>query len=249
MRVKHTLLIKWVVLLIISCVLCFATTWSPVKIKCPYCGTKSVYYQVNSYGSYIYDYPSKFEYIFWPYTDGRILYCCRKCWFTCFAWDFFSIPEGERNGVKKVLSKLAVYETNGDYDVIPMYYRLLIAENIYQLYEKDDDFWCHFYRVKGYHLANEGKVAEAAESRKKALQYGATMIAQPANAGISKELFYIQGAMQYMLADKTGALANFKYARQLEYNIPGADSIRLQNINQYLNDLIAQYIEKIETQK
>ncbi len=237
------------VLLLLGWILCNAMTWSPVKIKCPYCGTKSVYYQLDSYDSHTYDYPSKYEYVFWPYVDGRVLYCCRRCWFTCFAWDFFSIPEGKRDGVKKILAKMAVFETDGDYNVIPMYYRLQIAEQIYQLYERNDGFWCHFYRVKGYHCAHEGKTADAAEARNKAFAYAGRLIADPVNAGISKEVFYIRGAMQYLLDDLDGALATFKYARQLRYYVPGADSGSLQDVNKYLNDLLDHYLEKIGKMK
>ena len=249
MIIKRKVAIRCIMLLLVAGLLCNATTWTPVKIKCPYCGTKSVYYKVNSYGPYIYDYPSKYEYIFWPYIDGKVLYCCRKCWFTSFAWDFFSIPGGAREDIKRILSKMAVFETNGDYDIIPMYYRMEIAENIYKLYEKDDEFWCHFYRVEGYHLANEGKIAEAAEARSKALQYTVKMIADPSNAGIGKELYYIKGAMQYLLADTEKALATFKLARQMKYYNVDADSNRLENVNKYLDDLIDHYIEKIESAK
>lgn len=249
MTIEHRILIKVVAAVFMLVILCSATTWSPVKVKCPYCGTKSVYYQVNSYGSYIYDYPSKYEYIFWPYIDGKVLYCCRKCWFTCFAWDFYSIPDGKREGIRKILAKMAVFETDGEYDVIPMYYRLQIAENIYMLYGRDDEFWCHFYRVKGYHLVNEGKITEAAEARWKALQYIARMITDPVNAGINKELFYIQGAMQYLLADTVGALAAFEHARQLKYNASGLDEERIMNINKYLDDLIDHYLDKHESVK
>ena len=248
MKAMQILFLKCV-LLFIGGWACFAAEMVPVKIKCPYCGTKSIFYQPDSYDQYIYDYPSKYEYIFWPYIDGRILYCCRKCWFTCFAWDFFSIPDGKRDGIKKILSKMAVFETDGEYNVIPMYYRLEIAESIYQLYERNDEFWCHFYRVKGFHLANEGKFVEAVEARKKALEYNAKLITEPINTGTRKELFYIQGAMQYVLADMNSALTSFKYARQLDYILPDVDTIRLKNTNKYLNNLIDQYIEKIESHK
>ncbi len=236
-------------IIIISAVLSYSAEMVPVKVKCPYCGTKGIYYQPDAYEPYIYEYPSKFEYIFWPYIDGRILYCCRKCWFTSFAWDFFSIPDGKRDGVKKILSKMAVFETDGDYNVIPMYYRLEIAENIYQLYEKDNDFWSHFYRVKGYHLAIEEKFSEAVRARIKAIQYNAKMITNPSNVGIHKELFYIQGAMQYLLNDYDGALISLKYAGQLTYITMDPDTVWLKNINKYLNDLIDQYIKKIESVK
>jgi hypothetical protein len=226
--------------------LAFSTTWAPVEKKCPFCGTKSEYYEIMSYGSYIYEYPSKYEYIFWPFIDGKLLYCCKKCWFTCYAWDFDSIPKGKRAEVKQVLDRLGVWETNGAYTVVPMYYRLKIAEEIYKLYDKNDEFWCHFYRIKGYHLAYEDKKEEAAQARRQALEIAERMLEDDNNAGIFKELCYITGAMKYLLGYTPDALQDFKRARQLVYQKAGMDKISQGNFDDFLNRLIDDYLEKFE---
>jgi hypothetical protein len=225
--------------------LLFATTWSPVEKKCPICGTKSVYYEIMSYGSYVYDYPSRFEYIFWPYTDGKALYSCRKCWFTCFMWDFEDIPESKRKDIRKFVDSLDLYETNGDYNVIPMSYRLLLAERIYEMLDKDDEFWCHFYRVKGHHLANEEKVAHAAEARTKALNIAEGMLQDEGKKGIRKELYIITGAMRYCLNDVQGARQDFKRAKELTFGNENWNKESLKNINIYLSNLVDDYLEKI----
>ena len=225
---------------------CLATTWCPVDKECPFCGTVSTYYEIMSYGSYIYEYPSKYEYIFWPFIEGKILFCCKKCWFTAYSWDFDSIPQGKKPGIKKILDKLAVWETNGAYTVVPMYYRLKIAEEIYKLYGRNDEFWCHFYRVKGYHLEIEEKFQEAAEARRKAIEIAERMIENKHNEGIYKELLYITGAMKYKLDDEQGALQDFKKAQQLVYQKSGMDKISQDNINDFLNRLLDDYLEKLK---
>lgn len=202
-----------------------------------------------SYGSYVYEYPSKYEYIFWPFIDGRLLYCCKKCWYTCYAWDFDSIPQGKKGAIKKVLDKLGVWETNGAYTVVPMYYRLKIAEEIYRLFDKNDEFWCHFYRVKGYHLAYENKDSEAAEARQKAHEIAEQMIKDKKNQGIYKELYFITGAMKYVLDNHEGALNDFTQAQQLIYQKAGMDKISQGNFDDFLNRLIEDYLEKIEEMK
>jgi hypothetical protein len=216
-----------------------------VEKTCPFCGTKSTYYEIASYGSYVYEYPSKYEYLFWPFIDGKLLYCCKKCWYTCYAWDFDSIPQGKKAVVKKVLDKLGVWETNGAYTVVPMYYRLKIAEEIYKLYDKSDEFWCHFYRVKGYHLAYEDKKEEAAQARQKAHDIALVMLKDKKYEGIEKELYYIIGAMKYMLGDTSGAVQNFKEARQRTYQKAGMDIISQGNFDDFLNRLLEDYLEKI----
>lgn len=227
-----------------------ATTWAPTEKKCPICKTKSQYYEIMSYGSYVYDYPSKYEYIFWPYTDGKALYSCRKCWFTCFMWDFEDIPADKHKPIRKFVDSLDLYETNGDYNVIPMSYRLLLAERIYGMLDKDKEFWCHFYRVKGHHLANEEKIVQAAQARTEALNIAEEMMQVKKNTGIRKELYLITGAMRYHLDDMHGALRDFKQAQKLTFGNENWNKESLENINIYLSDLVDDYIERInEKQK
>jgi hypothetical protein len=219
-----------------------------VEKTCPFCGTKSDYYEIMSYGSYIYEYPSKYEYLFWPFIDGRLVYCCRKCWFTCYAWDFDSIPQGVKPDVRKVLDKLKVWETNGAYTVVPMYYRLKIAEEIYKLYDKNEEFWCHFYRVKGFHLAYEDKEEEAKQARQKAHDIALAMLKDNTYKGMEKELYYITGAMKYMLGDQERALKDFEKAQKLVYAKSGMDKVSQGNFDDFLNRLIDDYFEKLRAE-
>lgn len=234
-------------MLLLCCivVLVNATTWTSVEKECPICGTKSRYFNIASYGSYVFDYPSKYEYIFWPYTDGKVVYSCRKCWFSCFMWDFEDIPESKHNDIRKFLDSLDLHETNGDYYVVPMSYRLLIAEKIYRFLDKDDEFWCHFYRVMGHHLANEEKTVKATQARTKAINIAEKMLQQKKYDGAQKELYVITGAMKYHLGNKQGALDDFKKAQKLTYEKTDLDKESLENSNRYLSDLLDDYIEKI----
>lgn len=226
--------------------LLFSTTWTQAEKTCPICGTKSQYYEIMSYGTYVYDYPSRFEYIFWPYTDGKVLYSCRKCWFTCFMWDFEDIPQDKHKVIRKFVDSLDLYETNGDYNVIPMSYRLLLAERIYEMLGKDMEFWCHFYRVKGHHLANEEKAAHAAEARTRALEIAEAMLKDENKTGIRKELYIICGAMRYHLNDLTGARQDFKRAEGLTFGNKNWNRESLENINIYLSRLVDEYLKMID---
>jgi len=51
----------------------WSTTWADQEFVCPVCQTKNIFGVVTSYGSYIYQWPSKYQYIFWPLTDGHVL--------------------------------------------------------------------------------------------------------------------------------------------------------------------------------
>jgi tetratricopeptide (TPR) repeat protein len=223
-----------------------ATTWAPVEKECPICHTRSTYYGIKSAGSYIYEYPSKFEYIFWPYIDNRVVYTCRKCWFSCFPWDFLDIPKDKHTAIRRILDSIALFETNGDYYVIPMSYRMEIAEQIYRLLDKDDEFWCHFYRVKAYHLAAEEKLAKAAQARTAALELAEKMLRSEEYTGMHKELHLIAGAMKYYLADYQGAADHFEKARQLVFKRSGMDRAGQVDVDEYLTALLDEYRDKID---
>jgi hypothetical protein len=160
-------------------------------------------------------------------------------------WDFEDIPESKHKEIRKFVDSLDLYETNGDYYVIPMSYRLLLAERIYEILGRDEEFWCHFYRVKGHHMANEEKFAHAAEARTKALNIAEGMLQDENKKGIRKELYIITGAMRYLLNDLQGALQDFKQAKNLTFGNANWNKESLKDINIYLSKLVDDYIEKI----
>src|SRR4029079_18355127 len=74
-----------------------ATTWVDADVKCPICGTTNQFRQVASYGNYIYSWPSKYQLVFWPQTDGQSLYSCKKCGLSLFMWDFEALTKETAN--------------------------------------------------------------------------------------------------------------------------------------------------------
>ncbi len=47
------------------------TTWADKEFVCPVCKTQNTFGVIMSYGTYIYQWPSKYQFIFWPMTRGR----------------------------------------------------------------------------------------------------------------------------------------------------------------------------------
>src|SRR5687768_16658649 len=81
----------------------FATTWFPQEHTCPVCKTKNTFLVIGSYGSYIYQWPEKFQLIFWPVTDSPTMYSCKKCHLTTFMWDFEKTPKEKHAEILKQL--------------------------------------------------------------------------------------------------------------------------------------------------
>ena len=227
-----------------------ATTWAKTDVKCPVCNEVNIFSTVASFGSYIYDWPEKYQYIFWPLTDSQVMYSCTKCHFTTYMWDFKNIDKNKIKDIKALLTdhKFSI-STITKYDDIPVTERLLLAEKIYKLLNKNDDFWCRFYRVMGYHFEIAGKHQEADEFRKKALTIADEMIKKDENAGISKELLLIKGGMKYFLKDEAGALTDLEEASKLKYENKDINKEDSKNIDEYLTQLLGKYIKKIKDPK
>jgi uncharacterized protein (DUF2225 family) len=100
------------------------TTWADEEFVCPVCKTKNTFGVIVSYGSYIYQWPSKYQFIFWPLTDGHVLYSCKKCYLSVLMWDFDKLPQ---NKLQEIQNALKGVEIKGDYKRytdIPMSKRL-----------------------------------------------------------------------------------------------------------------------------
>jgi hypothetical protein len=228
-----------------------ATTWFPREVTCPVCKTKNTFLGVGSFGSYIYQWPSKFELIFWPLTDSPTVYSCRKCRLSTFMWDFEATPKEKHAGILKRLEgfKLEYERPPGDHDEgadylrVPVTRRLLAAEQVYQVLGRDDEFWCRFYRTLGHHYEGAKNQPQADEARRKALGIAERMLADKERAGERKELLFITGAMRHFLKDDAGALKDFREAQGLKYVSKEIGEEKSKNYDGYLTDLLRQYVE------
>ncbi len=236
-----------------------ATTWAPAEVECPVCKTKNTFLEVMSYGSYIYSWPSKYQLVFWPLIDSPVLYSCKNCRLTAFMWDFREVPKEKHAEMRKQLAgfKLEPAKGGGDdhslmggvktpYTAIPMTDRLAAAEKVYEMLGRDDEFWCRFYRVVGYHAEAEKRQPQADEARRKALARAELMLADKANAGLRKELLYITGAMRFLLKDEPGALKDFREALALKYENKKLEAARNASYDEYLTTLLREYLQKLE---
>ena len=227
----------------------FSTTEAVVKEKCPLCEEDNKFLTAMSGGSYIFDWPEKYQLIFWPHTTGWYLWSCRKCHLTLFIDDFKSFPKERAREVKKALKDISPDGKYTDYTDIPMSKRLEMGKKIYALLQKDDHFWCQYYRIIGYHLEREGARKEAAEARRKALEISEKMMREPGNIYIEKELLTISGAMHYYLNEYDHALRCFNQARTLKYRDREKEKDSADQYDMFLSKLLNDYIKKIEEEK
>src|SRR5690606_3160554 len=161
-----------------------------------------------------------------------------------YMWDFDSLDVNKIPLLKEYLKDKELSVTISDYLEVPIIERLEIAEGVYRILGRDDDFWCRFYRVKGYHYDGAKNNEKARESRAKALEIAEQMKLNKANEGRLKEILFITGAMKYFLDDKDSAIDDFKTALTLKYKSDDGNADRDTGFNEYLDQVLNEYIAR-----
>ena len=224
------------------------TTWAEQEFTCPVSKTKNTFQVVLSFGSYIYQWPEKYQLIFFPFTTSEVLYSCKKCHLTTFMGDFADISKDKLDGLRQALKGVTLTAAK-QYTEIPMSDRLTVAEKVYRaMGETSDEVWSHFYRVAGYHFQGEKKTAEADGARRKALEIVTRQLAVAAADG-RKPLLYISAAMHHFLREDEAALKGFEQVKNTKYAVKDLDEKRNANGEAYLNKLTDEYLELIKQKK
>lgn len=223
-----------------------ATTWFPAKHTCPICKHENEYQEIGSYGGYIYQWPSKYQYVFWPLTDSPSVYCCPDCYFSSYMWDFDSIPENKFDTLKVFLATVKLDKKYKSYVDIPMTTRLEIAESVYKILGRDKEFWCKFYRGMGYHYQENKNGSKAKEARLNSLSLANQMLTDSLSFGKEKENLFIIAAMYNFTGQKDSALVYLDKADLKIYQNKNWKDDNVKGFNEYMTGLISQYREFIK---
>jgi len=161
-------------------------------------------------------------------------------------WDFEQVPRNKIEALRKILSKVKVSKEFADYRELPMSERFSIAEKVYGVLGRDNEFWCTFYRAKGFHLEAEGDKANAKKARLTALSYAKKMLKLKRKRGLAKETLLIIGAMEHLTGNDAQALKCFKEAQKLKITDKSMSEEERKQFDSYLSSLLSDYIEKLE---
>ncbi len=226
-----------------------AITWYPKEFECPIDKEINTFMVVGSYGSYIYSYPSKYQWLFFPATDSPTFYVCKKCHLATYMWDFDKLPKDKIPELKKVLATIKAPKAFKEYTEVPITERLEIMEKVYTVLGKDPEWWENFYRIKGYHYGKDGQAEKAAEERKRSLEFIQKELKNEKSTAPKKVLFYISGAMKHFLNDDKGALEDMQKALETKFAEAGATATEVKDAEEGLNERLKEYIEKIKSEK
>ncbi len=233
----------------VLCPSVYAITWFDQEFTCPIDNEKNTFMVVGSYGSYIYSYPSKYQWLFFPQTDSPTFYLCKKCHLAAFMWDFDKLPKDKLPEIKKALAGIKVSKEFKKYTEIPITERLEIIEKVYAVLDKDESWWENFYRIKGYHYGKAGEAAKAAEARRKSLALIEKELKNEKSEAPKKMLLYIAASMKHFLGDDAAALADLEKALGTKYQSSGGKAEEDKNAEEGMNERIRDYVAKIKSEK
>jgi hypothetical protein len=155
-----------------------AIMWGMTEVPDPTDETKTCQVsQPKSYGGYIYQWPEKYDQVFWPYTDPKGIWYCEESGFISFIGDFDGMTKGE-------LEKISDYLKRNNHQANDPVSKLSHLENVYSMREKGSRFHIQLLRVLAYRYEVLGYIEKANSYRSKALE------------GIEKELKGEIGALE-----------------------------------------------------
>lgn len=226
-----------------------AITWFPQDFTCPVDNEKNTFMVVGSYGSYIYSYPEKYQWVFWPRTDSPTYYSCKKCHLTLYMWDWESFPKDKIADVKKVLAGISMSGPHKKYTDIPILERMEIMSKIYPVLNKDEQWWEDFYRTQGFHYGKAGDTKRAEEVRRRSLETVQKWLADPKSDQPKKILLYISASMKHFLGDDQAALADLETALKTKLVAKDVEPGELKQREDGFNERLTDYISKIKSEK
>lgn len=188
-----------------------ATTWAPSEKTDPMTGEKIPCKEIMSYGSYIYQWPSKYDLVFWPLTDENWICMNPSTGYAAFNNDFEKLSDAEK---KSLASWLGSHYTPGN---SPMSYKKKLAwlEEVYSHRTMDDDFWCLFYRLMAYVLSEDRKACMAYVKKAVPL-LEKKLTSNP--AGVKKlETLYLLGEYHRRLGENKKAREYFAQIKNVKY--------------------------------
>jgi len=198
-------------IVVLSAVSASATMFVSVKKSDPISGETVTVHDVLSYGSYIYDAPSKYDQVFWPFTEESWISFCPASGYASFCDDFEKLTDEEKTRLSLWL------KDNYKASEKPTTHKEKLAwlEKVYAQREKDDEFWSRFWRLMAYVYADEPQTSLAYVA--KALPLLAEQL-QAGPEGVARiRVLFLLGEYHRRTGDARAARRYFRQAKAAEY--------------------------------
>lgn len=137
-----------------------ATTWTKTSVEDPIVTAKCEVQEPASFGSYVYDWPEKYDQVFWPLTDPNGVWLCGESGFVSFIGDM-DISPGEKEKIAGYLKTNPLPKSAE----IGLSEKLQRLQAIYALRDLDADQGIRITRALAYHFESLGEQQHANELR------------------------------------------------------------------------------------
>jgi len=188
-----------------------ATTWGEATLTDPLTGEKIAARTIMSFGSYIYEWPSKYDLVFWPMTDENFIVLNPANGYAAFNDEFEKLAPEEIEKLKEWLPR------NYDPERRPKTHleKLAWLERVYEQRQMKPDFWRRFYCLMAYMLRDDAE--RSLSYVKKALPLlEAELEAGP--EGVARlEVLFLLGEYHRRLGDNEKARAFFGEVRRTPF--------------------------------
>lgn len=184
-----------------------AITWTEAERADPFAeGAACVAFEPMSSGGYIYQYPSKFDLVFWPFIDPNWVWYCPESGYVSFGSEFDTLSDGERERIGTLLAeRRALWGDLADTSA-----RIDALEEIYRA--RDDIDWSWLHRVLAQWRLDETARADA--HRAAAVPLLQIKLASVSGAE-AMEVVHLLGVYAHRLGQEGAAEAYFEQVRTL----------------------------------
>ena len=206
-----------------------ATTWVETEVDDPIkSGEKCKVDQPASSGSYVYNYPSKYDQVFWPLTDSHGIWHCENSGFIAFIGDFDEITLKEKEAISKYLASNKNKATT-------KLSKLELLEKMYSLRNKKPEFKNRIKRVFAYLYEEQGKIGLANKYRKEVLVEINAALEAELSEYKKLEYLYIAANYERQFGDISKSDARLAVLKSALENI---EDEKVKGFANYLSELI-----------
>ena len=209
----------------------YATTWHETTVKDPISGGDTKVSAIASYGGYIYKWPSKYDGIYWPYTDAAYIRFSPISGYIAFGSDFEKISKEEKTRVAAFLKENFHKETPPK----TQDEKLDWLARVYEARGADDGFWLTYHCLRAYLSRTDEKTSK--QHREQAVKVATRLVATLKPSENMAKVIFILGSYTHMLGRREESGKWFTQLKALKWENANPDAAPSPDIVEYFSQL------------
>jgi hypothetical protein len=209
----------------------YAITWAKKTVDDPFSDGKCQVAEPMSWGSYIYDYPSKWDGVYWPHTDPSWIWRCEKSGYVAFGDEFEKLDDAQKVAIGAWLKQQGAVKPGHQGS-------LARIEELEQFRKREAAEAAWFKRLMASWL-DESDRARSDAYRREAVPL-MTAALEGAKDDDRIQLFFLLGVYADRFGDRAGADAWFAKAKaQTWKNEKGEQQTGIPYFNGMIDEVVA----------